>query len=133
MVSQPAAISVDIINRQEVVGNLRRVASSLDAKLTAIAGFLSEDIAEVSKDLVAKDERKVERNIHTELRADGWNVVADRGGDRDEVAVYLEIGTHKMAPRPYMVPALRLTLASGGLLKASTKAGGLLGQTGGLR
>lgn len=129
MVSSPAMISVEWVNEEQVLGNLRRIGSSLDARLTLIAGALAEDLAEVAVDLVAKDEEKVADSIRTEKRTDGWNVVADRGGERDEVAVYLEIGTHKMVPRPYMVPALKLTLASGGLLKAKRAVGGLLGQT----
>jgi len=132
MVRNPNTIFVENVNGQEVVGHLRHIASSLDAQLNKVAGFLAEDMSEVAKDLVAKDELKVMKSIRTERRGDGWNVVADRGGERDETAVYLEIGTHKMAPRPYMVPAMKLTLASGGLLKATRQAGGLLGQTGGL-
>ena len=130
MVTTAAVFNLESINGQEVIGNLRRHASSLDAALTKIAGHLVDDMQVVAKELVPKDEHRVEESIRTEKRADGWNVVADRGGVRDEVAVYLEIGTHKMAPRPYMVPAMRLTLASGGLLKATRQAGGLLGQTG---
>ncbi len=129
MVTTPAVIKVEILNGAQVSGNLRRIGSSLDTKLLKVAGFLVQDMAEAARDLVAKDEREVEKNIKTELRAEGWTVVADRGGVRDEVAVYLEIGTHKMAPRPYMVPAVRLSLAGGGLLRAVTQAGGLLGRT----
>lgn len=127
-VTSPAAISMEMVNGQEVIGNLRRYGSSLDAQLTRIAGFMVDDMAIVAKELVAKDEHKVEKSIRTEKRPGGWAVVADRGGERDEVAVYLELGTYKMAPRPYMVPAMRLTLSSGGLLKSAKKAGGLLGQ-----
>ena len=128
-VTAPNMISVEAINGAEVVGNLRRHASSLDGNLERIAGHLVDDMAVVAKELVPKDEHEVEKSIRTEKRFEGWAVVADRGGNRDEVAVYLEIGTHKMAPRPYMVPAMRLTLASGGLLKATRQAGGLLGRT----
>ena len=130
MVTSPAVFHLEMVNGQQVIGNLRRYSSSLDAALTRVAGNLVDDMSIVAKELVAKDEHKVEENIRTEKRAEGWAVVADRGGDRDEVAVYLEIGTHKMAPRPYMVPAMRLTLSSGGLLKAARQAGGLLGQHG---
>lgn len=129
MVSTPNTISVEWVGDTEVVGNLRRAASSLDVRSKVLIGHLVDDMVEAAKDLVAKDEEKVMRSIRKEVRRNDWYLVADRLGDRDEVAVYLEIGTHKMAPRPYMVPATRLTLASGGLYKASKAAGGLLGQT----
>jgi len=132
MVTTPAMFTLKNINGHEVIGNLRKVASSLDGNLMQIAEILADDMADAAYDLVAKDEWEVAKSIRTERKLDGWSVIADRGGVRDEVAVYLELGTYKMAPRPYMVPAMRLTLASGGLLKAARQAGGLLGQTGGL-
>ena len=129
MVARPNRISIDWINQTEVIGNLRTISSSLDVRSEVVIAHLADDFVTVSKDLVAKDERRVERSIRKERRADGWYIVADRLGERDEVAVYLEIGTHKMAARPYMVPASRMVLASGGLYKANKAAGGLLGKT----
>jgi len=129
MVTHPNRISIEWINETEVIGNLRTIGSSLDVRSESIISHLADDFVETSKDLVAKDEHKVEESIRKERRGDGWYIVADRLGDRDEVAVYLEIGTHKMHPRPYMVPASRLVLASGGLYKAQKAAGGLLGRT----
>ena len=116
-------------NGAAIVGKIKQAGKNMDAQLDKIASFLADDMADVAKTLVAKDERKVMKSIRTEKRLDGWHIVADRQGERDEVAIYLEIGTHKMAARPYMVPAMRLTLASGGLFKASKQAGGLLGHT----
>jgi len=129
MVTQPNRISIAWVNETEVIGNLRTISSSLDVRSEAVISHLADDFVRVAKDLVAKEEHEVEKSIRKERRGDGWYIVADRGGVRDEAAVYLEIGTHKMAPRPYMVPASRLVLASGGLYKAQKAAGGLLGRT----
>lgn len=129
MVRYDNDISIKWINETEVMGRLRQVSSSLQTRSDAVIGHLADDFVETAKDLVAKDEQKVMRSIRKEKRAGDWYIVADRLGERDEVAVYLEIGTHKMAPRPYMVPASRLVLASGGLYKANKMAGGLLGRT----
>lgn len=122
-------IWIEMPNGSEAIGRIRKVGSDLKWQMEKIAGVLAEDMTIVAKELVAKDEHKVEESIRAEKRADGWAVVADRGGDRDAVAIYLEIGTHKMAARPYLVPASRMVLASGGLLKAAKMAGGLLGRT----
>ncbi len=113
----------------QMKGRLRDRGSQLQVQLEKVANHLADAMAEAARDLVAKEEQKVAKSIRVERRSDAWTVVADRGGERDEVAVYLEVGTHKMAPRPYMVPAERLVLASGGLYKAMKAAGGLLGQT----
>jgi hypothetical protein len=116
-------------NGSKAIGHIRDTAMNLQWQMDKTIGFLAEDMVTVAKDLVAKDELKVMKSIRAEKRGDGWAVVADRGGERDAVAIYLEIGTHKMAARPYLVPASRLVLASGGIYKAIKQAGGLLGRT----
>ena len=88
-----------------------------------------DDMRDTAKDLVAKDEHEVEKALRTEKRGNDWFVVSDRGGERDAVPIYLEVGTHKMAARPFLKPAARVVLASGGLLKATKMAGGLIGRT----
>lgn len=122
-------IWIEMPNGSKAIGHIKDAAMNLQWQMDKTIGFLAEDMVTVAKDLVAKDEHKVEKSIRAEKRGDGWAVVADRGGERDAVAIYLEIGTHKMAARPYLVPASRLVLASGGMYKAIKQAGGLLGRT----
>jgi hypothetical protein len=122
-------IWIEMPDGGKALGHIRDAGRNLQWQMDKTMSFLADDMVVVAKDLVAKDEHKVEKSIRAEKRGDGWVIVADRGGERDAVAIYLEIGTHKMAARPYLVPASRLVLSSGGLLKATKQAGGLLGRT----
>lgn len=98
--------------------------------LASVAPRLSKKIADqvaiVAVDLVAKDERKVMANIRARSMGIFAQVVATRGGERDIVPALLEMGTYKMAPRPFMVPALRMARAAGAVAMAVREVGGLL-------
>lgn len=121
---------IEMPNLTEVVGRIKQRGNNIEWQMDKTLGILAEDMVVVAKELVPKDEHRVERSIRAEKRGKDWYLVADRLGQRDAVAIYLEIGTHKMAARPYLVPSGRLVLASGGLLRANREAGGLLGRTG---
>ena len=122
------------MNTGKFTARIKQRAAGLSWASDKIAEGVAKNVAIVAKDLVAKDERKVEASIRVEHRETGpvYTVVADRGGERDEVAVYLEIGTYKIAARPYMKPALDLVLSAGGLQAEVVKAGGLLPPTRGI-
>lgn len=121
-------ISVTYPNVGSFLGRIKMRKAGLAFASDQIAERLAQSIAETAKDLVAKDEHKVEESIRVEHREPGpvYTVVADRGGERDETAVYLEIGTIRMAARPYMKPSLDLVLSAGGIHAALVKTGGLL-------
>lgn len=122
-------LHLDMPNKSQAVGKIKQVGEGLSWQLDKIASHLVDDMRDTAKDLVAKDEHEVEKALRTEKRGNDWFVVSDRGGERDAVPIYLEVGTHKMAARPFLKPAARVVLASGGLLKATKMAGGLIGRT----
>ena len=121
-------ITITSPNMGKFLGRIKQRAAGLAWSSDKIAEGVAKNVAIVAKDLVAKDEHKVEQSIRVEHREAGpvYTVVADRGGERDEVAVYLEIGTYRMTARPYMRPALDLVLSAGGLQAEVVKVGGLL-------
>lgn len=121
-------IYIDLPNIGQVIGRIRQAGAGLVTQTDRITKRLADETAVVARDLVAKDERKVEASIRVEHRERGpvYTVVADRLGERDEVPIYLEIGTYKMAARPFMKPALDLVLSANGLQRAAASVGGLL-------
>lgn len=116
-------------NIVKVRGRIKQRAAGLELASVRLTNHLGEEIAQVAKTLVAKDTGRTRDYIRVEQRGTTTYVVSDRGGVRDEVPIYLEIGTHKMAARPFMKPASDLVMASGGLLRAQVAIGGLLGRT----
>lgn len=122
-------IWLELPNKSLVRGRIKQMAAGLELKEDAITAMLAEETVTVSKDLVAIDSGKTKDSIRREKRGKDMYVVVDRDGDKPEVPIYLEIGTHKMAARPFLVPALNMVLASGGLTRATKMSGGLLGQT----
>jgi sensor histidine kinase regulating citrate/malate metabolism len=103
--------------------------AGLLVQVDAIAEELAQSIAEAAFDLVPTDTYRTQESIRVERRGAEYVVVVDRKGERDEVPIYLEIGTYKMAARPFLVPASNLVLAAAGTRRAATKVGGLLPPT----
>lgn len=122
-------IWIEMPNKGLVQGRLKQHAAGLELREMAIMGALADEMVVVAKDLVAIDSGKTQDSIRKERRGREMYVVVDRNGDKPEVPIYLEIGTHKMAARPFLVPAANLVMAGGGELRASKMVGGLLGQT----
>lgn len=120
---------IELPNADQVIGRINQDAAGLEYKTDRIIALLADEMVTVAKELVATDTHKTQDSIRKEKRSDGWYIVVDRFGDKPEVPIYLEIGTWKMAARPFLVPASNLVLSSGGLLRASKQVGGLLGQT----
>lgn len=103
--------------------------AGLQYSATALPREVAEDIAEVARELVAKDTGRTSMNVRVRARRGGAVVVVTRGGVRDEVPAYLEFGTHKMAARPFLKPAADLVVNAAGLKRAIRATGGLLEPT----
>lgn len=120
-------ISIELLNAGGIIGRFKQLAAGLQTQSDRLTETVADSIAMAAKDLVAKDERKVEKSIRVERQAKSFHsVIADRLGERDEVPIYLEIGTARMAARPFMKPAADLVLAAGGIQRAAVEIGGLL-------
>ena len=125
-------ISIEVMNLPEVLGRFKQYKAGLATQSDRLTERVAQSIRTTARDLVPYDEDNVDEphvrdNINVEKQAHAnYNVVANRGGTRDEVPIYLEIGTYRMAARPFMKPALDLTLSAHGLQKATAEVGGLL-------
>ena len=111
----------------EMRANFKQYGENLTVVGSAICKAVADDIVIVARDLVAVDEGRVKANIKAESRGPlGARVVATRGGIRDVVPLLLELGTYKMAPRPFMGAAKDMAMAAGSLRKALREVGGLV-------
>ena len=123
-------VSIDLPNLGQLLGRFKQYGAGVEVQVQRMAEVIADDIVVTAKDLVAIDTEKTKDSIRRERRGRDVFVVVDRLGDRPEVPIYLEIGTYKMAARPFLKPSADLVLASGGLMRASTQVGGLLAPTG---
>lgn len=124
-------VTVEVLGENKLAANFKRYKAGVLIAGPSIAGNLAKNIAEVAADLAPFDpenttEPHVRDNIKVRRAGDGAEVFVNRGGVRDEVPAYLEFGTYKMAPRPFLHPALNLTLSAFGVQRAARMTGGLL-------
>jgi len=124
-------VSIEVIGGQKLKSNFKKYKKGVLIAGPTIAGAVAKNIAEVAKDLAPFDpentsEPHVRDNIHIRKIATGAEVFVNRGGTRDDVPAYLEFGTYKMAPRPFLHPALNLVLTTFGVQRGARKVGGLL-------
>lgn len=120
------SLSITIEGDEKLQARFRKRKAGLALAMSSVTYKVAQDIAEVARDLVAVDTGRVQANIKA-TRGRGFSLVtATRGGERDVVPAYLELGTHKMAARPFMKPASDMAQAAGVTKKAIREVGGLL-------
>jgi len=97
-----ASVYLDSGKVQSVLSKLSRIADGAEGNETKalLAGSLT--VVNAAKRRVPKKTGTLSRSIHSEVDADGSVLV----GTDVEYAKYVEQGTHKMAGRPYLQPAL---------------------------
>lgn len=124
-------VTVEVMGMTKLKSNFRKYQKGVLIAGPAIAGKVAQNIAEVAEDLAPFDpenttEPHVRDNINVRRKGTGAEVFVNRGGVRDDVPAYLEFGTYKMAPEPFLHPALNLVLTTFGVQRAAREVGGLL-------
>lgn len=125
-------VTIELANEAYVLGRFKQYKAGLKGQVEGMQEEVGNRLRDAARDFVPKDTWKTHDSIRTERRGDLVVVVADRGGDRPEVPVYLELGTYKMAARPFFKPAADIVMTSEGLLSVSKEVGHLLGPMRGL-
>lgn len=120
------SFTVELANKATLLARFKMHRAGLSLQAERIEQAVANDIAEAAKDFVPVDTGATRDSIRVGRRMNATAVIADRNGEKPEVPIYLELGTYKMAPRPFMVPAADLVMASRGLSRASGRVGGLL-------
>ena len=113
-------------NAAQILSKLKGYQAGVVIRGQMVVNKLADDIADTARDLAPVDTGKLRDSIRKEQRGQDVVVVVDRGGDKPAVPIYLEVGTYKMAARPFLRPAVDLVMASGGARRAAAEVGGLL-------
>ena len=80
---------------------LERIAKGLNANVDDVLGILAHQVEGISKALAPVDTGALKSSINTKrVKNNYWRVQ-----DGVEYGIYQELGTHKMAAQPFMVPA----------------------------
>jgi len=125
-------VTVEVIGLTKLKSNFLKYQKGVLIAGPAIANAVAENIAEVAEDLAPFDpDNTTEPHVRDNIKvrkagATGSEVFVNRGGVRDDVPAYLEFGTYKMAPEPFLHPSLNLVLTTFGVEKAVAQVGGLL-------
>ena len=119
-------IDIDVVGLDRLRGNFKTYKAGILAQSNNMVEGIADDIVEVSKDLVAVDTGKTRDSIRKETRDGDIVVLVDRFGERPETPIYLEIGTYRMAARPFLKPAGDIVMSSHGLQRRIISMGGLL-------
>lgn len=106
--------------------HLRALQSGIFKGGNEAVELAAEQVAEYARDFVATDTFQLKESIRIERTSWGWQVVADRSGNAPEVAFFLEYGTARMAPRPFMQPAVDLVVSTSDIGAQIRVTGGLL-------
>ena len=121
-----SSLSIDVKGMGKLKARFKVFGAGLAFSATQLPVEVAEDIAEVARELVAKDTGRTSQNVRVRRGRGMATVVVTRGGERDEVPAYLEFGTHKMAARPFLKPAGQMATSAHGLTTATRRIGGLL-------
>ena len=122
-------LDVELEGVRKLQARFKVAGAGMAMKMGDVCYQVAQDIAETARALVAVDTGRTQKNIKARKGKFEAEVVATRGGERDEVPAYLELGTHKMAARPFLKPAGEMAMAAGGVYKSVREVGGLLTST----
>lgn len=122
-------LEMELSGTERLKARFRKYEAGLSLTMNEISYEVAQDIAEVARVLVAVDTGLTKKNIKAERGVGFSKVSVTRGGERDAVPAYLELGTHKMAARPFLKPAGEMAMAAGSTRKALREVGGLLKST----
>lgn len=119
-------LEMELTGAENLKARFRSIEAGLELAMNEVTYEVAQDIAETARALVAVDTGRTKQNIKAERGRGFSRVVATRGGERDVVPAYLELGTHKMAARPFLKPAGDMAMAAGSTRRAIREVGGLL-------
>lgn len=122
-------LEMELSGVEKLKARFRKIEAGLELTMNEVTYEVAQDIAEAARVLVAVDTGKTKQNIKAERGRGFSKVSVTRGGERDVVPAYLELGTHKMAARPFLKPAGEMAMSAGSTRKALREVGGLLKRT----
>ena len=107
-------MEIEIVGLRELEDKLSNLDEKLKRALEEALEEIAEKIRDDAKDLAPVDTGSLRKSIRVEKEGDlqvsviagGGGVINPRTGREVDYAGYVEFGTSKMSPQPYMQPAL---------------------------
>ena len=107
-------MEIEIVGLRELEDKLSRLDEKLKQALEEALEEIAEKIRDDAKDLAPVDTGSLRESIRVEKEGDlqvsviagGGGVINPRTGREVDYAGYVEFGTSRMSPQPYMQPAL---------------------------
>src|SRR5258705_495794 len=101
-----SGLTVEYNDLNQLVATLTSKTDGMDSRTSLVVRKAAFDVERIAKTLAPVDTGFLKNSIHTEIQTNnfrtyGAEVIADAS-----YASFLESGTSRMAPQPYMQPAL---------------------------
>lgn len=100
------AVSLEFDDLDRLVASLSSHTAGMESRLALVVRKAAFDVERIAKTLAPVDTGFLKNSIHTEIVANNWRVYAADVIADAHYAGFVEYGTSRMAPQPYMGPAL---------------------------
>jgi HK97 gp10 family phage protein len=101
-----AGVTVRMDDLNRLVATLTDKTNGMDSRSSLIVRKAAHDVEAYAKQYVPVDTGFLKNSIHTVITANKWRVYAAEIVADANYAGFVEHGTSRMAPQPYLQPAL---------------------------
>ena len=101
-----AGVTVELNELNQLVATLEHKTNGMDSRTSLVVRKAAFDVERIAKTLAPVDTGFLKNSIHTQIRTANFRTYGAEVIAGANYASYLEYGTSRMAPQPYMQPAL---------------------------
>ena len=101
-----AGLTVKDDGLNQLVATLASKADGMDSLTSLVVRKAAFDVERIAKTLVPVDTGFLKNSIHTEIQTNNFRTYGAEVIAGAEYASFVEYGTSRMSPQPYMQPAL---------------------------
>lgn len=100
------ALTAELNELNQLVATLADKTNGMDSRTSLVVRKSAFDIERIAKTLAPVDTGFLKNSIHTVIQTNNFRVYSAEVIADANYASYVEYGTSRMAPQPYMQPAL---------------------------
>ena len=101
-----AGLTVHMDDLHQLVATLGKKTEGMDSRTAQVVRKAAFDVERFAKTYAPVDTGFLKNSIHTVIQTNNWRVYAAEVIAEAEYADFVEHGTSRMAPQPFMAPAL---------------------------